>query len=197
MSMPSEESARDNRQRLCVFCGSKHGTHVAYREAARQVGEVLARRGVGLVYGGGHVGLMGVLADAVLQVGGEVIGVIPRSMVDDELAHAGVTKLFVVSTMHERKALMAQKAQAFLALPGGLGTAEEFFEIVTWRQLKLHHKPVGLLNVNGYFDPLIAWIDRAFAEGFVAEKHRGLVQVGVDAEELIGRLLNTVPDASL
>ncbi len=182
--MASGERPESNR-RLCVFCGSKHGTSPVYAAAARQVGEILVRRGVGLVYGGGHVGLMGVVADTVLKGGGEVIGVIPRSMVDDELAHGGLTELHVVSTMHERKALMAEKASAFLALPGGLGTAEEFFEIVTWRQLKLHKKPVGLLNVNGYFDPLLAWIERAFTDGFVSPKHRGVVQVLADAEELI------------
>ncbi len=178
--------------RICVFCGSKHGRRSEYAEAARVVGGVLADRRIGLVYGGGHVGLMGVLADAVLARGGEVIGVIPRSMVDDELAHQNVTELHVVETMHQRKALMTAKADAFLALPGGVGTAEEFFEIVTWRQLKYHTKPIGLLNAAGYFDPLLAWIEQAFAEGFVSEKHRHLIQVGEDAEELIGRLARMV-----
>jgi uncharacterized protein (TIGR00730 family) len=174
--------------RICIFCGSKHGTNPLYAETAAHVGRVLAQRGIGLVYGGGHVGLMGVVADAVLKNGGEVVGVIPRSMVDDELAHGGLTELHVVSTMHERTALMASKADAFLALPGGFGTAEEFFEIVTWRQLKLHHKPVGLLNVAGYFDPLIAWIDRGCADGFIKPQHRELVHVGADVEGMVTRL---------
>ncbi len=190
--MPSdlkERADQGSKPRLCVFCGSKKGSRPTYEAAARQVGETLVRRGVGLVYGGGHIGLMGILADTVLAGGGEVIGVIPRSMVEEELAHATVTELLVVGTMHERKALMAEKAAAFLALPGGLGTAEEFFEVVTWRQLKLHHKPVGLLNVDGYFDPLLAWIERAFAEGFVSPRHRGLLQVSANAAELIEKLL--------
>jgi hypothetical protein len=173
---------------LCIFCGSKVGNQPIYAETARRVGGVLAERQIGLVYGGGHIGLMGILADAALQAGGEVIGVIPRSMVESELAHTKITELVVVETMHERKALMAAKADAFLALPGGVGTAEEFFEIATWRQLRLHHKPIGLLNVGGYFDPLLAWLERAFADGFISEKHRHLVMVGSDAQELIGRL---------
>jgi hypothetical protein len=174
--------------RLCVFCGSKHGNQPIYAETARHVGQLLAERGIGLVYGGGHVGLMGVLADAVLAGGGEVIGVIPQSMVESELAHTKVSELIVVQTMHERKALMALKSDAFLALPGGVGTAEEFFEIATWRQLKLHDKPVGLLNVAGFFDPLIAWMELAFAEGFISQKHRGLVRVSSDVEQLIAAL---------
>jgi len=174
--------------RLCVFCGSKHGNKPLYSETALHVGRLLAERGIGLVYGGGHVGLMGVLADAVLAGGGEVIGVIPQSMVESELAHTKVTDLIVVQTMHERKALMALKSDAFLALPGGVGTAEEFFEIATWRQLGLHDKPVGLLNVAGFFDPLIAWMERAYADGFIAEKHRGLVCISSDAEQLIAAL---------
>jgi uncharacterized protein (TIGR00730 family) len=174
--------------RICVFCGSKHGNKPIYAETARQVGRLLAKRGIGLVYGGGHVGLMGVLADAVLAGGGEVIGVIPQSMVEAELAHLQLTELFIVESMHARKALMAEKSDAFLALPGGVGTAEEFFEIATWRQLKLHDKPVGLLNVNGFFDPLIAWMEKAFAEGFISEKHRGLVRVAANVEEMIATL---------
>jgi uncharacterized protein (TIGR00730 family) len=179
--------------RICVFCGSKHGSRPAYADAAREVGRLLAARRIGLVYGGGHIGLMGVVADAVLAGGGEVVGVIPRSMVDEELAHAGVTELLIVRSMHERKALMAEKADAFLALPGGFGTAEEFFEIVTWRQLRLHAKPIGLLNVDGFFDPLLDWIDRAFAEGFIAPKYRGLIAVSSNAGELIGLLGDLTP----
>jgi hypothetical protein len=176
--------------RLCVFCGSKHGERPIYTETAAEVGRLMAQRGIGLVYGGGHVGLMGVIADAVLQQGGEVIGVIPQSMVEEELAHRGLTELHVVKSMHERKALMAGKSDGFLALPGGFGTAEEFFEIVTWRQLKLHDKPIGLLNVAGFFDPLIAWIEQAFSEGFISPKYRELVVVGSGAEAVIARLTN-------
>jgi uncharacterized protein (TIGR00730 family) len=174
--------------RLCVFCGSRTGCRSVYEDAARELGRILAHQQVGLVYGGGHIGLMGILADTVLAGGGAVIGVIPRSMVESELAHTRVTELHIVRTMHERKALMAEKADGFLALPGGFGTAEEFFEIVTWRQLKLHHKPIGLLNVAGYFDPLLAWIEQAFAEEFISPKYRDLIQVSRDAAELVVRL---------
>jgi hypothetical protein len=174
--------------RLCVFCGSKAGASPIYAQAARLVGEQLAQRRIGLVYGGGHIGLMGILADAALAAGGEVVGVIPDYMVDAELAHVGLTELVVVRSMHERKAWMAERADAFLALPGGYGTAEEFFEIVTWRQLKLHDKPIGLLNVNGFFDPLLAWIERSFAEGFISPKYRQLVVVSTDASDLLLRL---------
>ncbi|HZY83935.1 MAG TPA: TIGR00730 family Rossman fold protein, partial [Gemmataceae bacterium] len=133
-------------KRVCVFCGSSSGTRPEYAAAARRFGAALAGRGLGLVYGGGHVGLMGALADAVLAAGGEVVGVIPQALVDRELAHGGLTELLVVNTMHERKALMADRADAFAALPGGFGTADELFEILTWAQLGLHAKPVGLLN---------------------------------------------------
>lgn len=176
---------------LCVFCGSQRGSNPIYATTAAEVGRILAERGVGLVYGGGHVGLMGIVADAVLKGGGEVIGVIPRSMVDDELAHGGLTALHVVASMHERKALMASKSDGFLALPGGFGTAEEFFEIVTWRQLGLHDKPIGLLNVAGFFDPLIAWIGRALADGFIKPKYRDLLVVGDEPLDVIDRLAGT------
>jgi uncharacterized protein (TIGR00730 family) len=148
----------------------------------------MAARGLGLVYGGGHVGLMGVLADAVLAGGGEVQGVIPRDMVDRELAHAGLTRLHVVETMHQRKALMADLSDAFAALPGGFGTADELFEILTWAQLGLHAKPVGLLNVGGFFDPLLAWADRCVAEGFLRAEHRALLCLAADEEALLARL---------
>jgi hypothetical protein len=174
--------------RLCVFCGSKHGNRPEYAAAAREVGRVLADKRIGLVYGGGHVGLMGVLADAVLHSGGEVAGVIPQAMVASELAHAALTELHVVRTMHERKALMAEKAAGFLALPGGFGTAEEFFEVTTWAQLRLHAKPIGLLNVAGYFDPLLGWMERIFAEGFASPRQRELIQVASKPGELIERL---------
>jgi hypothetical protein len=161
-------------------------------DAARELGAILAERGIGLVYGGGHVGLMGILADAVLAGGGEVIGVIPRSMVESELAHRELSELIITASMHERKAIMADRADAFLALPGGVGTAEEFFEIVTWRQLRFHDKPIGLLNVAGFFDPLLAWIQYAFEEGFISEKHQGLIQVATTPAEAVAALVQAV-----
>jgi len=167
-------------QRLCVFCGSSAGSRPVYAEATRQLGKALAARGVGLVYGGGHIGLMGILADSVLELGGSVIGVIPQALVDKELAQAGLTQLHVVTTMHQRKALMADLADGFMALPGAFGTADELFEILTWAQLGLHAKPIGLLNVAGYFDPLRAWLDHAVREGFLRSAHRGLL---LEAEE--------------
>ncbi|HTU19735.1 MAG TPA: TIGR00730 family Rossman fold protein [Gemmataceae bacterium] len=173
---------------LCVFCGSGKGGPAIYAETSRRFGEALAARGWGLVYGGGHVGLMGILADAVLQAGGPVIGVIPRSMVERELAHGQLTELHIVETMHQRKALMAERAAAFAALPGGVGTADEFFEIVTWRQLRLHAKPIGLLNVAGFFDPLLAWLDRTVADGFVRSEQRDLIRVADQSEHLLDLL---------
>jgi uncharacterized protein (TIGR00730 family) len=164
-------------QRICVFCGSQAGTNGLYRQAATDMGRLLAGRGYGLVYGGGHVGLMGVIADAVLASGGEVIGVIPESMVARELAHTGVTRLDVVAGMHERKARMAALANAFIALPGGYGTFEELFEVITWAQIGLHRKPIGLLNVAGYFDALKALVDQAIAEGFIRSEHRRLLTI--------------------
>jgi uncharacterized protein (TIGR00730 family) len=175
---------------LCVFCGSSQGGPAIYAESARRFGEALAGRGWGLVYGGGHVGLMGILADAALQAGGPVIGVIPRSMVERELAHERLTELHMVETMHQRKALMAERSSAFAALPGGVGTADEFFEIVTWRQLRLHSKPTGLLNVAGFYDPLLAWLDRTVSDGFLPANHRGLLHVAADPEGLLDRLLS-------
>ncbi len=173
---------------LCVFCGSSKGGPAIYAETARRFGEALTRRGWGLVYGGGHIGLMGILADTVLQAGGSVIGVIPRSMVERELAHERLTELHVVESMHQRKALMAERAAAFAALPGGVGTADEFFEIVTWRQLRLHSKPIGLLNVAGFFDPLLAWLDRTVTDGFVRAEHRRLLHVAEESESLLDLL---------
>lgn len=180
-------------KRLCVFCGSSVGDNATYAEAARQLGRALAGRGLGLVFGGGHIGLMGVVADAVLQAGGEAIGVIPQALVDRELAHGGLTQLHVVQTMHQRKALMADLSDGFAALPGGFGTAEEFFEILTWSQLGIHAKPIGLLNSAGFFDPLLAWLDRAVAEGFVRPAHRHLLLQAADPEELVARLLSYRP----
>lgn len=175
-------------QSLCVYCGSSLGCREAYRRAAERVGEELVRRGIRLVYGGGNVGLMGVVADAVLGGGGEVVGVIPQALVEREVAHAGPMDLRVVHSMHERKALMEELSDAFLALPGGFGTLDELFEITTWMQLGLHRKAVGLLNVEGYFDPLLAFVDRAVDEGFVHPEHRAILMTGDDVSTLMDRL---------
>jgi uncharacterized protein (TIGR00730 family) len=174
--------------RVCVFCGSSVGTDPAYRRAAVVLGQSLARRGLGLVFGGGHVGLMGALADAVLAEGGEAIGVIPRGLERRELGHEGLTELRVVGSMHERKATMAELSDAFVALPGGMGTLEETTEVLTWAQLGIHHKPVGLLDVAGYWRPLVAFLDHAVESGFVRPEHRALLLVERDPEPLLDRL---------
>jgi len=175
-------------RRVCVFCGSSVGRRPEYGEGARRFGELLASDGVGLVYGGARVGVMGALADGALAVGGEVIGVIPTFMTGREVAHDGLSELHVVDSMHERKALMAELADAFVALPGGLGTLEETFEVLSWSQLGLHRKPVGLLDVAGYFGPFEAFLDHAVAEGFVLPEHRGLVLSDTDPASLVARL---------
>jgi len=175
-------------KRICVFCGSSVGSRPTYAAATRELGRTLAARGLGIVFGGGKVGLMGVLADAALAVGGEVIGVIPEALVAREIAHTGLTKLHVVHSMHERKTLMADLADAFIALPGGYGTLEEFLEAVTWTQLGIHKKPCGLLNVNGYYDALLALLDRAVADGFIREANRILVLDAPDVPMLLGKL---------
>jgi uncharacterized protein (TIGR00730 family) len=175
-------------RRICVFCGSTLGGKALYADAARELGERLAARGLGLVYGGGHIGLMGVLADAVLATGGEVIGVIPQALVDKELAHGGLTELRVVTTMHERKALMADLSDAFAALPGAFGTGDELLEMLTWAQLGIHAKPIALLNVGHYFDSLTAWLDHAVAEGFLRRAHRELLLQADNPEDLLTRL---------
>jgi uncharacterized protein (TIGR00730 family) len=181
--------------RLCVFCGSSVGTNPAYLEAARATGRSLARRGIGIVYGGGSVGLMGALADAALAEGGEVVGVIPRALQLRELAHGGLTALHVVRSMHERKAKMAELADGFVALPGGLGTLEELAEILTWAQLGLHARPCGLLDVAGYYGPLIAFLDKAVSEGFVRPDHRRLLVVADDPGALLDRFAAWAPPA--
>lgn len=182
-------------KRVCVFCGSKPGAREAYREAARELGHALVERGYGLVYGGASVGLMGTLAGAVLEKGGEVIGVIPEALLARELAHADLNELHVVGTMHERKALMAAKADAFIAMPGGFGTFEELFEVVTWGQLGIHRKPIGLLDVEGYYDAVLALVDRGVAEGFIPETHRELLLVDAEPRALLDRLEGyRVPD---
>jgi uncharacterized protein (TIGR00730 family) len=178
---------------LCVFCGSCSGERPLYAEAARRLGTALVQKGLNLIFGGGHVGLMGVLADAVLTAGGRVIGVIPQALVERELAHRSLTELHVVETMHERKALMADRADAFAALPGGYGTADELFEILTWAQLGLHTKPIGLLNVAGYFDPLLAWLDLGVRERFLRPQHRALVRVAAEPDDLLTALLQGPP----
>jgi uncharacterized protein (TIGR00730 family) len=182
-----------DRPHVCVFCGSSTGARPAYADAARRVGETLARHGLGLVYGGGRVGLMGVLADAALAAGGRVVGVIPKSLATKELAHTGLTEQHVVRSMHDRKALMAGLSAGFLALPGGVGTFEEFFEIITWAVLGLHRKPIGLLNVAGYYDPLRALLDHAVTERFLRPEHRALVVLSDQPEALAADLLAHVP----
>lgn len=170
---------------ICVFCGSSTGNDPAYTEAARALGATFAERSITLVYGGGHVGLMGVVADAALETGGEVIGVMPKALIEREIGHTGLAKLHVVASMHERKALMSQLSDGFIALPGGNGTLEEFFEVVTWAQLGEHDKPCGLLNVAGFYDPLLAVLDHMTKSGFVSEEHRKLVLVEEAPEPLL------------
>ena len=178
---------------LCVFCGSNSGASPGYARAAARLGTLLAERGLTLVYGGGRVGLMGVLADAALAAGGQAIGVIPRALEAREVAHTGLTELRVVGSMHERKALMSELADGFLALPGGIGTMEEWFEVWTWGQLGIHPKPLGMLNVAGYYDHLLAFFDRMVADGFLPEAHRSMAIVGEDPETLLDRLATYVP----
>ena len=180
-------------ERICVFCGASPGRDPAFAAAAGDLAAALVRRGLGLVYGGGAVGLMGELADAVLAAGGRVTGVIPRHLVDREIGHRGLDDLRVVGSMHERKALMAELADGFVALPGGWGTLEELIEVLTWAQLGLHAKPVGLLDVAGYFEPLLAFRDRALAEGFVREHQRDLLLVAASPDALLDRFEAHVP----
>ena len=180
-------------KRVCVFCGSSEGFRPIYAEAARQTGEKIARRGLGLVYGGGKVGLMGAVADAALEAGGEVIGVIPNAPVSKEIGHAGLTELHVVGSMHERKALMADLSDGFVALPGGYGTLEEFLEVLSWAQLSIHEKPCALLDVAGYWKPLVSLFDGAVTEGFVRPNHRALVLTAKDPGELLDRMERYTP----
>jgi uncharacterized protein (TIGR00730 family) len=179
-------------RRVCVFCGSSAGTREDYRVSAQQLAGALFRSGLALVYGGGNVGLMGTLADSMLHAGGDVIGVIPRALVAREVAHSGLTELRIVDTMHQRKAMMNDLSDAFIALPGGFGTLEEFFEILTWSQLGIHGKPCGLLNVAGYYDSLLAMLDHAVAERFLRPSHRELVIAETDADMLLRRLARAV-----
>ena len=180
---------------ICVFCGASAGRGDTYRAAASAVGGALAARGIRLVYGGGRLGLMGAVADAALAAGGEVVGVIPRGLVDRELAHPGLRELVVVETLHERKFEMEERADAFVALPGGLGTLEELAEVLSWAQLDLHAKPIGLLDVDGYFAALEAFLDHAVSEGFVAERHRRLLLRASTLDELLAAFEAWTPPA--
>lgn len=176
--------------RVCVFCGSSPRANPRYRLAAKELGSILAQENLELVYGGAKIGLMGEMANAVLNQGGKVTGVIPQALVAREIAHDGVTQLHIVDSMHERKALMADLADAFIALPGGLGTLEEFCEVLTWAQLGLHHKPCGLLNVGGYFRHLIAFFDHAVEERFFSPENRSMILIEEDPKALLNRLQN-------
>jgi uncharacterized protein (TIGR00730 family) len=175
-------------RRICIFTGSNPGSEPAYADAAGELATLLAQRGIGIVYGGGKVGLMGVTADAALAAGGEVIGVMPRALIDRENGHRGLTELRVVDSMHERKALMVELSDAFVALPGGIGTLDELFEAYTWSQLGIHDKPVGVLNVAGYYDRLIAFLDDAVGAGFLRPQHRATLAVAADPVELLDAL---------
>jgi uncharacterized protein (TIGR00730 family) len=191
--MPRVMTARRSIAHVCVFCGSSSGRLPLYHEVAVAVGRTLAAAGIGIVYGGGNVGLMGALADGALAAGGRVIGVIPQRLVDRELAHRNLTELHIVSSMHDRKLLMAGRADAFITLAGGYGTFEEFWEAVTWTQLGIHDKPCGLLNTNGFYDPMLAQIERAVAEGFIRPHNRALVL----AESKIDTLLEAIRSVTL
>ena len=180
-------------QRICVFCGSRPGSRPEYLEAARQLGRLLAERRIGLVYGGASVGMMGAVADAVLTGGGEVIGVIPEALVQRELAHSHLTELRVVSSMHERKALMAELSDGVIALPGGFGTFEELFETITWSQLGIHRKAIGVLNVGGFYDGLLALMEHAIEEGFVPAQHRDLILEAAEPGALLDLIASYEP----
>jgi uncharacterized protein (TIGR00730 family) len=175
------------RGRLCVFTGSRSGTQPNYADAARDLGRLLVERDYGLVYGGGNVGLMAIIADTVLELQGHVTGVIPDALVSKEVAHAGLSELRVVQSMHERKALMAELSDGFIAMPGGIGTMEEFFEVLSWAQLGIHEKPCGLLNVSGYYDHLIRFMDMAVEQDFLRPKHRALLIVETEPNRLLDR----------
>ncbi len=180
-------------QRICVFCGTNAGSRPEYGAAARALGRLLAEEDIELVYGGASVGIMGELADAVHEHGGHVTGIIPQQLIKKEAAHTGIPDLIVVASMHQRKSQMADMSDGFIALPGGIGTMEGFFEILTWGQLGIHRKPSGLLNVAGYFDELIKFLDHAVAEGFLTEEHRATILVESDAKKLLKRLRAFAP----
>lgn len=176
--------------RICVFCGSSLGKRESYAHAAAALGQAIAKRGLGLVYGGASVGLMGTVADSALNAGGEVIGVLPEALAELEIAHADLSELHIVSSMHERKKMMADLSDAFIALPGGIGTMEEAFEIWTWSQLGLHLKPIGLLNVDGFYDSLTTFLDHLVEEAFVKPMHRDILAADNDPHSLIDKLLS-------
>jgi uncharacterized protein (TIGR00730 family) len=178
---------------VCVFCGSRAGSRPSYVEAAKLMGKEISRRGLRLVYGGGRVGLMGALADAALEEGGEVVGVIPKALVAREIAHTGLTELYVVGSMHERKRLMAELSDGFVTLPGGYGTLEEFCEMLSWAQLGIHGKPCGLLDVDGFWEPLVTLLDKAVAEGFAHSNHRSLVLAEQDPHTLLSLMSRYTP----
>lgn len=180
-------------RRLCVFCGSSAGESRAFAQAASAFGTLLARRGIGVVYGGGRVGLMGALADAVLAAGGEIAGVIPHGLWNREVGHPTVASMHVVDTMHERKALMMELADGFIALPGGIGTLEELFEVWTWGQLGIHKKPCAVLNVAGYYDALLTFVGGAVEQGFVRQSYRDMLLVDSDPEQLLARMASYEP----
>ncbi|RVT92859.1 TIGR00730 family Rossman fold protein [Sphingomonas crocodyli] len=182
-------------KRLCVFCGSSPGNDPAYAEAARALGRAIAEAGMGLVYGGGRVGLMGIVADSAMAAGGEAIGVIPQGLFDKEVGHKGLTELRVVDSMHTRKAMMADLSDGFVALPGGIGTLEELFEIWTWGQLGDHAKPFALMNVGGFYDPLAVFLDRLVETGFVKPEHRGMLVTGDEPTALIAAMRAYEPPA--
>lgn len=190
---PSAASPRAPIRRICVFCGSSPGFDPIHARTARLIGQAIASRGIGLVYGGGRVGLMGMVADAVLAAGGEVIGVIPKALADLEVAHLGLTELHVTGSMHERKALMADLSDGFVALSGGIGTFEELFEIWTWAQLGDHRKPVALLNIAGFYDSLIGFIDGVVAAGFLRQQHRDMLIVRDDPAGLLDAMIGYAP----
>ena len=175
---------------ICIFCGSSSGANPAYLEAARELGQSLAQQGIGVVYGGARIGLMGAVADSALAAGGHVMGVIPQSIADIEVAHEGLSELHVVESMHARKAMMADHASAFIALPGGIGTLEELFEVWTWTQLGIHNKGIGLLNVDGFYDQLLAFLDHLQEQQFVKPAHRGLLVAEPEPAALVDRLLD-------
>ncbi len=175
-------------QAVTVFCGSSTGTDPAYAEATRQMGHELVERGIGVIYGGGDVGLMGVLANTVLDAGGHVTGIIPQDLWDKEVGHGGLSELLVVSSMHERKLAMADRADAFVALPGGVGTFEELFEVLTWTQLGIHHKPAGVLEVNGFYTPLLTFMDSTVDAGFVRPGHRSILRSSSSPADLLDQL---------
>ena len=180
---------------ICVYCGSRPGELAVYADAARRIGSFIGERGWQLVYGGGRAGLMGLVADAALAAGAPVVGVIPESLMGRELGHPGLTELHVVETMHQRKMLMAQRSDAFLALPGGIGTFEELFEVWSWRQLGYHDKPLGLLNVAGYYDALLAFLARSRDQGFMSDAQNDLLQVSDDPHALLTRMAELAPQA--